>query len=87
MEKEDYDMELIIAPDLGGNLTLLSALANPAAGAVVFVMQKLFKKQLAKMVYYKYQVSGSWDNPHVVKLRQDPVSEAGDENIDTEKDS
>lgn len=81
---EDYDMELIIAPDFGGNLTLLSALANPAAGAVVFVMQKLFKKQLAKIVHYRYQVNGPWEDPHVVKLRQEPLPDAGDETIETD---
>ena len=62
---------------------MLSALANPAAGAVVFVMQKLFKKQLAKIVHYRYQVDGPWEDPHVVKLRQEPLPEAGDDAIET----
>jgi len=75
LAKEDYAMDLIIAPDLGGNLSLISALANPAAGAVVFVVQKLFKKQLARVVHYRYQVSGSWNDPKITRVREEPVRE------------
>ena len=78
LEKEDYDMELIVAPDVGGNLTLLSALANPAAGAVVFLVQKLFKKQLAKVVHYRYQVNGPWDDPNIVQMLRQPTASDAD---------
>ena len=62
---EDFDMEVTVAPQVGGNLSLLGALANPAAGAVIFIVQKVFKKQLAKAVHYRYHVTGSWDEPSV----------------------
>ncbi len=72
LAKEDYDMEIIVAPQVGANLSLLSALASPAAGAVVFVVQKLFKKQIAKLVRYRYQVSGLWETPEITRIKQEP---------------
>ncbi len=72
LAKEDYDMEVIVAPHVGGNLSLLSALASPAAGALVFVVQKLFKKQIANLVRYRYQVTGPWESPDITRIKQDP---------------
>lgn len=69
---EDYDMEVIVAPQVGANLSLLSAIASPAAGAVVFVVQKLFKKQIGKLVRYRYQVSGPWESPEIIRIKQEP---------------
>lgn len=73
LAKEDYDMEVIVAPQIGGNLSLLSAIANPAAGAMVFLVQKLFKKQLAKVIHYTYEITGSWDDP-VVQVQEPPTN-------------
>lgn len=63
--KETYDLNVTVAPQLGGNLSLAGAIANPAAGAMIFVVQKLFQKQMAKLIQYKYQVTGKWDDPKV----------------------
>jgi uncharacterized protein (TIGR02099 family) len=87
LDTEDYDMELLVAPQVGTNLTLLGALANPAAGAVIFLMQKVFKRQLAEMVHYRYRVSGPWQEPEVVRtagpadreLNEETVSDAAAE--------
>ncbi len=69
---EDYDMQVTVAPQLGGNLSLLSALANPAAGALVFVLQRVLKKQLAKVVHYTYHVSGPWASPNITRAQEGP---------------
>ncbi len=68
---EDYDLELLVSPQLGGNLALLSALSNPAAGAVVFLAQKMFKKQFNQAIVYTYTVDGSWDKPNIVRVTDD----------------
>ncbi len=72
LAQEDYDMEIIVAPQVGANLSLFSALASPAAGAVVFVVQKLFKKQIGKFVRYRYQVTGPWESPEITRIKQEP---------------
>ena len=68
LAKEDYDMQLLVSPQLGGNLALLSALTNPAAGAVVFLAQKVFKKQFDRAIVYKYAVDGSWKKPSIERV-------------------
>jgi uncharacterized protein (TIGR02099 family) len=62
---ETYDLDVTVAPQFGANLSLAGAIANPAAGAMIFVVQKLFKKQMAKLINYEYRVTGSWSNPKV----------------------
>ncbi|MGA8262735.1 MAG: YhdP family protein [Arenicellales bacterium] len=68
--KETYNLGVTVAPQLGGNLSLAGAIANPAAGAMIFVMQKLFRKQMSKFIQYKYRVTGGWDDPHVAAVQR-----------------
>lgn len=65
LAEKSYDMEVTVAPQWGGNLSLAGAIANPAAGAMIFVLQKLFKKQMAKIIHYSYSVTGDWDEPKI----------------------
>ncbi len=74
---EDYDMEIVIAPQVGANLSLLGAIANPAAGAVIFVVQKLLKTQIAKLVNYRYRVTGPWESPTIERVKQEPQEPGG----------
>ena len=72
--KEDYDLDLVVAPQVGGNLGVLGAfIANPAAGALLFVTNKLFKKQLAKVVHTRYHVTGPWAAPEIGRVESAPV--------------
>jgi len=60
--KELIDMEIHASPELGGNLALLSALANPAAGAVVFLTQQIFKDQVRSTNISSYRAFGTWED-------------------------
>ena len=68
LAKENYDMQLLVSPQLGGNLALLSALTNPAAGAVVFLAQKVFKKQFDQALVYTYSIDGTWKKPIIERV-------------------
>ena len=70
---EMIDMEIHISPELGGNLALLSALANPAAGAVVFLTQRIFKDQIRDVNFTSYRALGSWEEFEVVPFGEDEV--------------
>jgi len=59
---ETIDMEIHMSPELGGNIALLSALANPAAGAVVFLTQQLFKDQFRNSTFTSYRALGTWED-------------------------
>ena len=68
LAKELVDMEIHIAPELAGNLVLLSALANPAAGAVVFLTQRIFKDEMRQASFRSYRALGSWKDFELVDL-------------------
>ena len=59
--KEMIDMEIHMSPELGGNLALLSGLANPAAGALVFLTQRVFKEEIRDANFTSYRALGSWE--------------------------
>lgn len=68
--RELIDMEIHASPELGGNLALLSALANPAAGAVVFLTQRLFKDRMRSSTYVSYRALGTWEDFEIEELNQ-----------------
>lgn len=68
--RELIDMEIHASPELGGNLTLLSALANPAAGAVVFLTQQIFKDQMRSSSFKSYRALGTWDDFELDEFNQ-----------------
>lgn len=75
------DLEVKVAPQFGANLSLAGAIANPAAGAMLFVMQKLFKKQMANLIHYTYRVTGAWTAPAVeAVLPPEPPGRSGRKN-------
>ena len=79
LASEEYDLEVIVVPQLGSHISMLSALANPIAGAVVFiaqkVMKKTFNKLLTEMAHYRYRIQGSWGEPVITSVLLEPVSE------------
>jgi len=81
LSKEDFDLEMIVSPQLGGNVALLSALANPTAGAVVFLAQRVFKKKLNDNLVYKYIVQGDWEQP-TISQEETVASKLTDEEVD-----
>jgi len=68
LDKELIDMDVHISPELGGNLTLLSALANPAAGAVVFLTSQIFKDDLRRASFKSFQAKGTWEDFEMVEI-------------------
>jgi len=89
LDKELIDMEIHMSPELGGNLTLLSALANPAAGAVVFLTQRIFKDEMRKSSFKSFRALGTWEDFEMVEFNaqkknsQQPDSDP--EGADSEK--
>ena len=68
LAEELIDMDVHISPELGGNLTLLSALANPTAGAVVFLTSQLFKDDIRRASFVSYQAKGTWEDFEMVEI-------------------
>ena len=65
LAKEEYDLQMLVSPQLGGNVALLTALSNPAAGAVVWLVDQIFDNPLSKFIVYRYDITGPWNKPIV----------------------
>ncbi len=65
---QTVDARLTATLPVGGNLTVVAALAGglPAA-AGVYLVSKLFEKQVAKVSSINYTINGSWENP-IIKV-------------------
>ena len=66
---EMIDMEVHMSPELGGNLALLSGLANPAAGALVFLTQRVFKEEIRDANFTSYRAKGTWEEFEIEQFK------------------
>ncbi len=88
MNKELLDATLVATLPVGGNLTLITAIAAglPAA-AGVYVVSKIFKKQVDKVASASYRMTGPWSDPVVAfeRLFDDKAAKRAGE--DTRKEA
>ena len=75
LDSEDYDLRMLVSPQLGGNVALLTALSNPAAGAVVWLADRIFKNQLNKVIVYTYDIVGPWTEPTITRVIRNDLDE------------
>lgn len=66
LNQQTLDTRLIATLPVAGNLTFFAALATglPAA-AGIYVVSKLFKRQVDQATSMSYTIQGSWDNPQM----------------------
>jgi hypothetical protein len=66
LDSGEIDGELVVTLPVANNLPWVAALAGgPAVAAGVFVVSKVFEKQVNRMSSAVYQVSGGIDDPQV----------------------
>jgi len=66
---KDYDQLVTVTPHLTASLSLAGALVGgPVAGGVLYAIDKLFKSTIDKITEVQYTITGSWDEPKIVKL-------------------
>ncbi|GMG86591.1 YhdP family phospholipid transporter [Biformimicrobium ophioploci] len=66
MVREQLDLTLVATLPVGSNLALVAAVAGglPAA-AGVYLISKVFKKQVDKVASVSYRIDGDWDDPTI----------------------
>lgn len=85
LRHEKLQTRLVATLPVAGNLTFFAALATglPAA-AGIYVVSKLFKKQVDQVTSISYTISGDWDDPKMAFDRlfesEDQLRESADEN-------
>ena len=86
LNKELVDLEVHVSPELGGNIALLSALANPAAGAFVFITQRIFKDEMRNANFKSYRARGTWEDFEMVDLDSDDAAGSELAQVDLDQD-
>lgn len=72
--EETQDLRVEILPSIGSGVSLISAFAiNPIFGVSTYVVDKLLGNPLDKLVSFEYNISGTWQDPSVVKVGEKPV--------------
>ncbi|MBB5212770.1 YhdP family protein [Microbulbifer hydrolyticus] len=75
LQREDLNLTLVATLPVGNNLAFVAALAGglPAA-AGVYLISKVFKKQVDRVASVSYRISGEWSDP---KVRFDKLFDDG----------
>ncbi len=71
----DYDQKVTVFPDISTGVTLgATLLGGPIAGGILLVAQQLFDKPFNQLGKFSYRVTGSWDDPTVLKTGEAPAA-------------
>ncbi|MEK7736758.1 MAG: AsmA-like C-terminal region-containing protein, partial [Pseudomonadota bacterium] len=68
LPQETQNLKVRVQPALGETFAVGAMLSHPAAGAIVWLADKIFKNPLDQIFAYDYAVTGSWADPKVEKL-------------------
>lgn len=69
LRAHDYDQTVIVHPKVGTTLPILGAIAGgPIGAAAGLAMQGLLGKGLSHAAGTTYRITGSWDQPKIVRL-------------------
>lgn len=69
-QKETEDLHLLVLPDINAaGASVALAVANPIVGIGSFLAQLIFKDPLSKLFSFEYQVTGTWSDPVVTKIK------------------
>lgn len=65
---ETQDLRVKVQPTLSESVALGAAIANPVAGVATLLAQKVLKDPIERLFSYEYGITGTWQDPQVVKL-------------------
>lgn len=66
---ETLSLNVRIVPMLGGSVAVAGALlGGPVVGLGTLLVQKALRDPIDQMAAFEYSISGTWDNPQIVKL-------------------
>jgi uncharacterized protein YhdP len=67
---ETQNLKVRVQPALGESIAVGAMIANPVAGAVAWVAQKLLRDPLDQAFSFEYAITGAWADPKVDKIGQ-----------------
>ncbi len=78
---EDYDQLVTVIPDAAASVPVLTVLAGaePITAIVTWTLKNVFQSQIDKALSFQYTITGSWDNPKVVRVGRPSKTEPQEE--------
>jgi uncharacterized protein (TIGR02099 family) len=75
--QESQTLTMRVVPEVGESLALAATVVGtPVLGLSTLLVSKLLNNPFGKVVAYEYQITGSWDNPQVVRTSAPPPKTA-----------
>ena len=71
--QETQNLKVRVQPAIGESLAVGTMIANPAAGALAWLAQKVMRDPLDQAFAFEYAVTGRWDDPRVEKIGATPT--------------
>jgi len=72
LARETQDLKVVVVPELNATtVSLIATVINPAVGLGSFLAQWLLRQPLTESATQVFQVSGSWTDPQVMRVRSD----------------
>jgi len=66
---EDYNLTMRVSPYLTSSLPIIATIAGgPVAGAVTWVIDKLFSQEMRQHKAYVYKIIGPWAKPRIEEV-------------------
>ena len=76
----DFDQVMIVVPKVSDTVSVAGALTmGPQVGAILLVLQKIFKRDIDAATMRQYHIGGSWEKPEITWLNPPEKEETTDE--------
>ena len=76
LANETQQLNVKVIPTVGEGISLASGLlGGPVVGVTALILQKVLKDPINRAAAYQYKVTGTWDNPNVVKMERKAAAE------------
>ena len=74
LPNETQNLRMTVIPSLGDGVSVITALiGGPVIGLTTLLVQKLLQDPLGRAAGYQYNVTGTWENPDVVRVGRNGV--------------
>lgn len=77
LRKQTQELDVTVVPQLSDSTAVAVGIANPIAGAVAFIGQKLLGDPFGRILGRRFHVTGPWSAPEVKPLEPVPVGGEG----------
>jgi uncharacterized protein (TIGR02099 family) len=78
ISRETQDLKVLVVPEINaGTASLVAAAINPAIGLGTFLAQLILRKPVIEAATQEFQVTGSWADPQVARVKRATTAPAG----------